>query len=480
MTRRSKGYLIPEEAMPPEMDCMVFFIPDDPLYRAALIGSYHYLGTRFAWEDDGSNKDLIARQAWLSAIEVSEENNYMLELNPVINIVNNVEKGECCCDGGGTGNISVNVTINPETTIEPPEPSNENEYTEGPTAPEPPEDYIGDYPTWQEFNVQKCKAANYFAGNIISNLETFRNVLSGVVDSTIGRIITALGLIIADGPFFGLDTLAVAVLVAPKLIDWLNEEGGDTSEVLDFILNVDRCELTQIIYTATDRQNLGQSLGDYLEGRINATVASDAFKTAMIAWVNYAFRSRVANYIYDNLDTVVPADQALVCACIDPVSNLSPFSFDSSLEGWFADQSLEPSFQTPTQGRIMTMSHSPSVGNNAAGSIKMDSADGTTFYSATYTGWKPEVTATTRIEGFFSCPLNSAFGTGCRINTVFTDGSMDQSPALTSLSSGWRPMNRTIDPSHIGKTIDRVEFVFSRNSSAGPVEFHLDDVTFIE
>lgn len=66
---QSKGYLVPDNADPGELNCLLVFYPDDPLYLAALLGSLTYLGTWTAWQRDPAKRGLIAAAAWKEANE---------------------------------------------------------------------------------------------------------------------------------------------------------------------------------------------------------------------------------------------------------------------------------------------------------------------------------------------------------------------------------------------------------------------------
>ena len=61
------GYLIPENPTPDELNCLLVFYPDDPLYLQALLGSISYLGTWTAWERDAAKRGRLAAAAWKDA-----------------------------------------------------------------------------------------------------------------------------------------------------------------------------------------------------------------------------------------------------------------------------------------------------------------------------------------------------------------------------------------------------------------------------
>ena len=61
------GYLIPENPTPNELNCLLVFYPDDPMYLQALLGSLTYLGTWTAWERDATKRGRLAAAAWKDA-----------------------------------------------------------------------------------------------------------------------------------------------------------------------------------------------------------------------------------------------------------------------------------------------------------------------------------------------------------------------------------------------------------------------------
>lgn len=69
MATDGTGYLIPDNPQPNELNCLLVFYPDDPMYLAALLGSITYLGTWTAWERDPDKKARLAAAAWKDANE---------------------------------------------------------------------------------------------------------------------------------------------------------------------------------------------------------------------------------------------------------------------------------------------------------------------------------------------------------------------------------------------------------------------------
>lgn len=167
LNKTNHGYLIPDNAQPDSLRCVRVYLPDDPLYLAALLGSLTYLGTWAAWERDAEKRGRLAALAWKDANErtidelplgcdgkcedcelcdmtedelreiISQE----LE-NMTITIYNNNGCG-CGCGGSTSGGADLSPQTDPIIS---------------------PDDYEPPDNTPPQFNddAQKCALANYF------------------------------------------------------------------------------------------------------------------------------------------------------------------------------------------------------------------------------------------------------------------------------------------------------------------------------
>lgn len=165
-----KGYLIPENAQPDELDCVRVYYPKDSFYLRALIGSLSYLGTWTAWERDEEKRGRLAAIAWKDANdrtfdelhlgcgedcpecpddcelcemtkdELAEIIQQELE-NMSVTIYNNNCGCGCGCSGSA-GSADLTPVISPEI---PP-----NEFEES-----------GEPPTQNPSEAQKCSVCNY-------------------------------------------------------------------------------------------------------------------------------------------------------------------------------------------------------------------------------------------------------------------------------------------------------------------------------
>lgn len=310
----NKAYLVPENVTPSELDCVTFFFPDDPLYKQQLMAAYLYFGQWTAWERGRNNIGSLAASAWKEAIQRSMEANFMAQ----VTVNNNIESGSCGCCGGGSNDLSrpsYNVVIDETTTLDQPEPNGEQEYVESPTAPTPPAEYIEEFPTWVEFDEQKCKAANYFAGRLESQLEQVRYIFNNFIEVSTTSVLARLAATLADGPLPVVDVAVVATFLVPRLIDWINDKAGDTSDISAFLLTLDKCEITQLIYDAQTKGGLFSSLNTYLSGKVSSSSMSDTTKGWINVYINYVFGQRWADMVLDGISSLVPDSVTIDCPC---------------------------------------------------------------------------------------------------------------------------------------------------------------------
>jgi len=178
--------------------CVCF--PDYPEYRAALLGSLHFLSTWVAWERDADHSAAKSAELWRVANEATKENWEMAcggnSLPPVINVtVNN-----SCGTGGGSTNLYC-VNQDGDTIVNPPPVT---DYPTEPTLPLPPG--MTDPPVivpdegtppdgfadWADYNAAACDAANTLWKWAMDSLLFVRELL----DERIFQITTVFALVV--------------------------------------------------------------------------------------------------------------------------------------------------------------------------------------------------------------------------------------------------------------------------------------------
>lgn len=322
-----------------EFQCVSFFIPLGWWNRGALAGAFFHMGYPFMWPD--TPYGLEVAEAWREAYYLSKEAG--LDMQTVTNvyneiIVNSGGGGGCCELPDGQTVPSIPITIGPTDSLDPVEPDNTDQFVESVEAPLPPAQYVDAYPSWQEFNEQKCLAANFYAEKAYRSIDTLKNLMEATLGETLQALIGAFVLAVSDGPLPAGDALFISILIVPPVINWIRDSGTDRSETIDWVTSLDQCEMTQIIYDATSNKNLGEAFGDYLIQQLNTTNISPLGKTWMTAYINFQFRNSFANFVYGNLDKFIPADYVAVCDCeVAPVVEghwPSPWTFPVDLQGW--------------------------------------------------------------------------------------------------------------------------------------------------
>lgn len=344
------GYLIPTNVTPSDKDCVTFFFPNDPAYRRIIIGHYQELGYWFNWERDENKTGRIVANLWKDCIEMSHECDYM----PAINVYNEINTGDVSC-GGTTvvvnneiGPAPVTITYGPNDEPEEIEPNDTEVYADDGITPLPPPVYQPNYPDWASFNVAKCRAANFYAGNIDRQLRKIRFIFDNFVEAKVTNIVTAIGLALSDGPSPVLDVAAIVLFIVPSIINWIKDKSGDVSDIAAFILVYDKCEITQIIYSATSKQNLGDALADYLVLKLDEAGVVGTTKVWLEKYIRFVYGNRFANWAFDNIDNVVPASTPIECPCIDGNAASLFYDFnDGTLQGWVYSTTPYPADNNP-------------------------------------------------------------------------------------------------------------------------------------
>jgi len=342
-------YRFPEENVTPQdFECVTFFYPNNDHYLNQLIHSYQHFGKWNSWERDSDKTGTVVAEMWRQAFLISQDNNFMpsVNLEPEINV--NVDGPEitvnCNCGGGSGGGsgggdgLPIVIVIPPDATDDPSVPP-VDDIDYGPDPESVPEPYQEVAPTPNDYNILKCRAANFYAGNLIKSFELIRVAVDTLSENGIRRVALGLALALSDGGLpFG-DVAGILVIVIPFFMPWLRSGVSKSDEIAQFILTMDKCEIADIIYGATTRSDLGSSLSSYLKSRVDGTSISDLGKTALNVWISYALENRFANYVFSGMDVLVPSDTPIECPCaglvIDSPANQNVlFDFTNGNDGF--------------------------------------------------------------------------------------------------------------------------------------------------
>lgn len=348
----SKAYLVPENVTPSELDCVTFFYPDDPLYKQQLVAAYLYFGQWTAWERGRGNIASQAASAWKEAIQLSMEQNFMAN----VTVNNNIENGGCCSCGGGNSNLTdftFNITVDANTKLES-DPTGDNTiFSEDEGGPNPPEQFQDQASTWEEYNEQKCRAANYHAGEILEGLETFRYIFDNFIELSATSILTRIAAIAADGPWPVIDTAVALTFLVPRLQDWIADKAGDTSDISAFLLTMDKCEITQLIYDASTKDGLFTTMQAYFVDLIDNSNMGDTSKAWFGTLMRMAFGASWADWLLDGLYDLVPESVVIECDCTNEDGQRIWNFNDGTLQGWIF-QATQPYPTSNNTGGIVT------------------------------------------------------------------------------------------------------------------------------
>lgn len=308
--------------------CVTLFVPAGWWNKAALAGAFFQMGYRFMWPDNDYGMSIA--DAWRECYELSRDDDYMAHIT--VNVDNNQSCG-CCGSSSDGGLPPIQATITPETTLAPPEPAVTGSYSESGGEPAPPPAYSGEYPTWSEFNDQKCKAANWYADKILFAIRNIKNMLEATAGEAVFAIVSALILAFADGPLPTGEALLISIIVVPPIVQWFRDSSAERSELVDWVLNITKCELVTIIYDASAEVELGDGLAAYLRTKADEANLSTTGLAMVYTLVDYFFTYSLANFIFKNLGAIVPDDVVIECQCgVQPPSHLWDFE-DGTLQG---------------------------------------------------------------------------------------------------------------------------------------------------
>lgn len=308
--------------------CVTFFLPAGWWNKAAFAGAFFQMGYRFMWPDTEYGRSVA--DAWRLAYEMSREDDYMAHITV------NVENTQSCggCGSGQSGELQpIPYEIDQTTTIDGPEPAQTGEYVESETATSPPPAYVDEYPTWEAFNEQKCRAANWYADKILIAINNIKNSLEATAGELVFAIITGIILAFADGPLPAGEAFLISVLVVPPVVQWFRDSSADRSELINWVLELTKCEIVEIIYDAASEVELGTTLQEYLNNAADNANLSDNGRLVAKALIKMHFSFGLANFIFQNLDALVPDDHPIECQCgVQPPSYLWDFE-DGTLQG---------------------------------------------------------------------------------------------------------------------------------------------------
>jgi len=319
----NSGYLIPENPSPSNNRCVRVYVPNDPLYMAALLGTLTYLGQWTAWERDALHRGSLAADSWKNANDltldglslpcsdnpITEEamSEILDKLNDVISRLTEIEHmnitvtqtNGCCCDGDttSTSTTTTSRTIDPEDTgIIPP-------YNTEPIDISDP---------------MKCRTTNYLAKMVTETIRALAGRLGGGAllvlgivevlffvlswldmipgDEVVGTVIGMLGLItIAQ---------AIARMAGTTMFTW-----GVLDELAEFLESPQVAEEFVCALSGwTNAEELGSLVTSFINSKIAELDTVQPVRDAMITVFGLLFDSPLINWFTQNSERIVPAD----------------------------------------------------------------------------------------------------------------------------------------------------------------------------
>jgi hypothetical protein len=286
-----------------EFQCVSFFVPEGWWNRAALIGAYYLMGSRFMWPV--SNYGEAVADKWREAYWLSREKDYMCTVENINNIYITNEGSDSggCCDV----NTNVEVYINASLPVDV-EPNVDSPL---------PIDDVGDIPpfagesgatTIQEYDELRCKIANWMADRIMADLNRMNSLLGiikgDVAEGLAGRVAAFVALAASDGPYpFG-DVAGLILLLSPKLFNWLVSAAypGDLGSLG---ITVDREAMVAKFYGAETTAEWGEIFSEFMDPAITASGMSSELADYWRAYTRFMYGTRLANWYASNAKKLV-------------------------------------------------------------------------------------------------------------------------------------------------------------------------------
>jgi len=338
----SRGYLLPENAQPPDTVCLKVYIPNDPLYLREFWDAYSYFTQWSAWKRDPLKRGKDAARVWLKAYDQAREE-YILRGGCPVAITNlrqnpldpcKLEFSEDGvtwtefanlkdCGGGGCGDSGVLRVTN--GVVQRYDPCDESWRDAGPVTPTTGHggDGVGSYEPGPDVS---CLAATNISHVLTTGISATIAVL--IAEANLAQLANALAAAFATiTPGFEWYD-AVAVTFAEILLSY----SGSWSDVNDYDIEDDVTLIMQPYIdddgsiTAENWHNINQEL-------IAKGESYTLFSTENVKWALY------------NLATYVLGPQGLVKA--EKLGGLTEgscgagswthtFDFMVSRQGWFA------------------------------------------------------------------------------------------------------------------------------------------------
>lgn len=344
-------YLLPANANPEADRCVIVFIPDEPEYLRAFMGSLGFLATWVAWEKDPEHRAMIASQRWKQAnlrtletldfldCELIEE--LIEDGDMAINVNNQISCGGC----GNCGEcLSPTGTYSPLPTQ--PQPDSIPPLNALPETMPTEENFPPEFPTYPDYLDYRCSVSRQIAvdiRNTFSNMQTFAGLVGmGAAAlgayiasaSVVGGLITGLlgvGLL-ATGVIWAIVGILVSfTVIAVGLFVYM------TPLYNEIVIGLD--EITCIIFNGPDTETVKANLTAFFESALvgiayENTVEEGVFTISILKIIDYLIPGDLLgllNGTVTELDEFISAEaKGFNCAICGDIGIVGAWVYESS------------------------------------------------------------------------------------------------------------------------------------------------------
>lgn len=321
-----KYHLPPGETLVEELQCLVVYCPDEPVYRQALWGAISQLTKFWIWEPDGAGGEHDAADSWDLAYEATLESFGMLdellqavdEVEPLLRALQDI--AQPCCDSDESDGALFTDDVEDGAGDVP-----QNIIDAG---------YATDSTDWAGFDEYKCMIAHVAVDDMEGKLRKFAPYVdaAGTVAGGVAAIIGIITTIFTAGASALVGGILASTAAAATL--YKNATDGVFLTSLADKVAANHDALACAIYVGTDGPTAAcNALNDEIDALFTATEALILKNLNTCAGIRAFYGGRhdlqnVAQVLADNGYVVGDFD----CSCAFDVD--VTFTFDTDEENW--------------------------------------------------------------------------------------------------------------------------------------------------
>ncbi len=334
----NNGYLIPDNPSPADNRCVRVYVPNDPLYMAALLGTLTYLGQWTAWKKDAEKRGKLAANAWKESNDLTldglslpcgdnpiteeEMGDILDKLEEINSRLTEIEKMNVTVTqtvNGGCGEGSTTTTTSSTGGITTTSGGGIVTTPDGGIVIKP--DDTGSVPppyntdTVDTADTVRCRAANYFVYRIVYMLRGLANMGNGGV-AVVTLVMVIAGVVTWLSPMVGDEVITTAAFFAwaKKAIVLISKTGFAASSFNHLADSLESAfeEFVCTLYSYETSAGLGDEIDAFINAHINELADGLGLEPETVtlwkSFINSVIGPEMVNWFVDHVSTIVPAE----------------------------------------------------------------------------------------------------------------------------------------------------------------------------